>query len=574
MTVKRYFYSICLLIMQAIFFPGWLSAQDFLKGSEVHGSSQADVIYYLPDSKMGITDSSIAGRLIRMNGFTEVNYSLGDFSAGMRFEAYLPPLLGYDAQYEGLGVPYWYARYKNDFIDVTAGNFYEQFGYGMMFRTYQEWTLGFDNSLKGLRVKVMPYKGITIKGVYGVQRYYWEPYKDGNRGIVKGIDGDFYLNDVFTGMSGSKLKVSVGGTFVSVFQKNATREFVQDGKVYEMKLPQNVANYGGRINLDYSGFSLYSEYAHKINDPEARNNYIYKDGNGLFANIGYTRPGLGISVMTKWIDNMGYKSDRTVTNNMVDINYLPAITKEHTYALASMYPYATQPTGEAGLGATFTYHLKKNSKLGGKTGMSIVANFSQVNSIKKSPINDTVAIGQTATKGYNTAFFSVGNDVYYQEASLEVTKKFSKSWKGIFTYMYQTYNKLVVEGHTDHHDNSMVYSQIGIADVTWNITKKNSVRAELQGLWTRQDKGNWVAGLIEYTIAPHWFITIQDQWNYGNEDASQRLHYYNVSGSYNWNSTRISLSYGRQREGVICVGGVCRYVPASSGVTLTFTTSF
>jgi len=574
MTVKRYFYSICLLIMQAIFFPGWLSAQDFLKGSEVHGSSQADAIYYLPDSKMGITDSSIAGRLIRMNGFTEVNYSLGDFSAGMRFEAYLPPLLGYDAQYEGLGVPYWYARYKNDFIDVTAGNFYEQFGYGMMFRTYQEWTLGYDNSLRGLRVKVMPYKGITIKGVYGVQRYYWEPYEDGNRGIVKGFDGDFYLNDVFTGMSGSKLKVSVGGTFVSVFQKNATREFVQDGKVYEMKLPQNVANYGGRINLDYSGFSLYSEYAHKINDPEARNNYIYKDGNGLFANIGYTRPGLGISVMTKWIDNMGYKSDRTVTNNMVDINYLPAITKEHTYALASMYPYVTQPTGEAGLGATFTYHLKKNSKLGGKTGMSIVANFSQVNSIKKSPINDTVAIGQTATKGYNTAFFSVGNDIYYQEASLEVTKKFSKSWKGIFTYIYQTYNKLVVEGHTDHHDNSMVYSQIGIADVTWNITKKNSVRAELQGLWTRQDKGNWVAGLIEYTIAPHWFITIQDQWNYGNEDASQRLHYYNVSGSYNWNSTRISLSYGRQREGVICVGGVCRYVPASSGVTLTFTTSF
>jgi hypothetical protein len=572
--VKRYFYTICLLIAQAIFFPGWLSAQNFLKGSEVHGSSQADAIYYLPDSKMGITDSSIAGRLIRMNGFTEVNYSLGDFTAGMRFEAYLPPLLGYDAQNEGLGVPYWYARYKNDFIDVTAGNFYEQFGYGMMFRTYQEWTLGFDNSLKGLRVKVMPYKGITIKGVYGVQRYYWEPYEDGNRGIVKGIDGDFFLNDVFTGMSGSKLKVSVGGTFVSVFQKNASREFVQDGKVYEMKLPQNVANYGGRINLDYSGFSLYSEYAHKINDPEARNNYIYKDGNGLFANIGYTRPGLGIAVMTKWIDNMGYKSDRTVTNNMVDINYLPAITKEHTYALASMYPYATQPTGEAGLGATFTYHLKKNSKLGGKTGMSLVANFSQVNSIKKSQINDSVAIGQTATKGYNTTFFSVGNDIYYQEASLEVTKKFSKSWKGIFTYMYQTYNKLVVEGHTDHHDNSMVYSQIGIADVTWNITKKNSMRAELQGLWTRQDKGNWVAGLIEYTIAPHWFITIQDQWNYGNEDTSQRLHYYNVSGSYNWNSTRISLSYGRQREGVICVGGVCRYVPASSGVTLTFTTSF
>ncbi len=79
--------------------------------------------------------------------------------------------------------------------------------------------------------------------------------------------------------------------------------------------------------------------------------------------------------MSKWIDNMSYKSDRTIINNMVDINYLPAISKEHTYALASMYPYATQPTGEIGLSATVTMHLRKNSALGGKNGMTIAANF-------------------------------------------------------------------------------------------------------------------------------------------------------------------------------------------------------
>ena len=128
--------------------PVLLKAQDFLKGSEVHGSMQADATYYLTDPKTGITDSTLAGKLIRMNAFTEVNYSLGNFTAGMRFEAYLPPLTGYDVQYNGVGVPYWYVNYKNDFIDITAGNFYEQFGYGMMLRTYQEWTLGYDNSLR------------------------------------------------------------------------------------------------------------------------------------------------------------------------------------------------------------------------------------------------------------------------------------------------------------------------------------------------------------------------------------------------------------------------------------------
>ena len=34
------------------------------------------------------------------------------------------------------------------------------------------------------------------------------------------------------------------------------------------------------------------------------------------------------------------------------------------------------------------------------------------------------------------------------------------------------------------------------------------------------------------------------------------------------------LSYGKQREGIICVGGVCRQVPAANGFSVTITSSF
>ena len=34
------------------------------------------------------------------------------------------------------------------------------------------------------------------------------------------------------------------------------------------------------------------------------------------------------------------------------------------------------------------------------------------------------------------------------------------------------------------------------------------------------------------------------------------------------------LQYGKQRAGVFCVGGVCRAVPASNGLTFSFTSSF
>ncbi|HNY02359.1 MAG TPA: DUF6029 family protein [Bacteroidales bacterium] len=544
-------------------------SQEALKGSEIHGSMQADATYYLTDTKTGITDTTLAGKLIRMNAFTEVNYSLGNFTAGVRFESYLPPLTGYDVQYNGTGAPYWYASYKNDFIDVTAGNFYEQFGNGMILRTYQEWTLGYDNSLRGLRVKFTPYHGITLKGVYGVQRYYWEPYKDYNRGIVKGADADFFLNDIFTGMKDARLKLTLGGSFVSDYQQGATKEFTSGTQILTLTLPENVACYGGRFNLNLGGFNWQTEYAHKINDPTALNNYIYKSGNGLFTNLSWASKGIGLSVMSKWIDNMSYKSDRRDTKNMVNINYLPAITKEHTYALASMYPYSTQPNGEVGIAAAATFHFAKNSWLGGKTGLTVAANFSQVNGLKKTALNDTTMIGQTGTEGYKSSFYGFGDEVYYQDANLEVSKKFGKKWKGIFSYLYQTYNKLIIEGHE-----GTIYSNIGVADISWNITKKVSLRGEFQGLWTKQDKGNWVAGLAELTVSPSWFVSVMDQYNYGNDDTDQRLNYYTFSAGYTHHSTRIAVSYGRQREGIICVGGVCRYVPATNGFTLTVTSSF
>jgi len=570
--LKKFYYLFPGLVFLCLQFPVAVTGQDFLKNSSLSGSFQSDVAYYLKDSKMGITDSTLDGKVIRMNAFTEVNYSIGNFSAGLRFEAYLPPLIGYDIQYNGLGIPYWYVNYKNDKIDITAGNFYEQFGNGQMLRTYQEWTLGYDNSLKGIRVKFMPVNGITLKGVYGVQRDYWIPFKDNNRGVVKGFDADFYLNDIFPKMYDSRVKLTFGGSIVSDYQKGKAMTVIENHKLYELKLPENVATYGGRVNLNVGGFNFYTEYAYKINDPSAINNYIYKNGDALFASLSYSRTGLGISLKAKRIDNMSYKSDRTVTTNQLDINYLPPVTNEHSYALASMYPYATQPNGEFGFAGTITFKIKKNTKLGGKNGLSIVLNFAQVNGIGKNPLNDTTAVDQTGTLGYTSSFFKISKELFYQDVNLEVTKKFGKKWKGIFTYYYISYNKDVIQGYNQLY--GTIYSHTGVVDMTYLVTKKVSLRGELQGLWTKEDKGNWAAGLLELTISPKWFVSVMDQWNYGNPVISHRLHYYLISAGFIYNTTRLSLSYGRQREGILCVGGVCRYVPASSGLILTITSSF
>ena len=120
----------------------------------------------------------------------------------------------------------------------------------------------------------------------------------------------------------------------------------------------------------------------------------------------------------------------------------------------------------------------------------------------------------------------------------------------------------------------MMRGHLVAADLQYKITNKHALRLEAQHLYTKDDKGSWVYGMLEYSISPHWFISVGDQWNYGNENANMRLHYYNVAAAYVWNTTRVAVNFGKTQEGILCIGGVCRAVPASYGFGLSLTTSF
>ncbi len=546
-------------------------AQSFIENGKVTGSFQFDGQYYGTDEKLGITDSTLDGKLFRMNGFGNIIYTNGNFRAGLRYEAYLPPIAGFNAKYEGHGIPYYFAEYQFKNIQITVGNFYEQFGNGLVLRSYEEWTLGYDNSIRGVRVKFQPYKGITLKGLIGTQRYYWEPYFNGDRGIVRGLDGEFYLNDMFKGMAESKARIILGGSFVSNYEKVKDKTLVRDTTTYKYNLPSNVAAYAGRLRLIYGGFQLNTEYAYKINNPSAMNNYIYKNGELFLASVSYSQKGFGISLSGKRIDNMSYKSRSTELGEALDINYMPPSTHSQTYSLATIYPYATQPNGEIGIQGKVNYTIPKRSKLGGKYGTRIELNYSNIFNIDKQPVAEGIPIDSTGTLGYKSDFLAIGEPKYFESFDVILNKKFSKTFKMILSYVYQAYNIDVIEGHTGE---PMVYAHIGIADMTYKFTPTKSLRMEVQHLFTEQDRGDWAMALLEFNIAPKWFFTVYDEYNYGNPDTDMQLHYYSAAMAYVQGTTRISLSYGRQREGLLCVGGVCRAVPAANGVSISISSSF
>jgi hypothetical protein len=497
-----------------------------------------------------------------------VFYTQGNFKAGLRFESYLPRIQGYPNRFDGTGIGMRYVGYQNDFVDVTLGTFYEQFGTGLALRTYEDRNLGYDNLLDGMRIVLRPGKGVVLKGVYGTQRL---SFQQGQiihgAGLVRGTDAEWHLNEGLTFLKDKKLDVVLGASFVSKFQEDDNPEWV---------LPQNVASYGGRLKLTYGNFYADAEFIQKGQDPSSDNQYIYNNGHAAIFNLRYTKKGLGILLSGKSVDNMSYRSDRTKDLQDLLINFLPSLNKTHTYNLvATLYPYATQPMGEVAYQADVLYTFKKGTKLGGKYGTTLGLNFSTT--YRPEQTLNGIDLNDSSRVVYHTRPFALSDSLYWQDINFNITKKFNKQWSGILSFYDIKINNDVVKVSDAK---GIIHSRIVVLEGTYKINTHNALRWELQGMWVQKnaeginDKGNWATALIEYTISPGWFFSAMNQYNYGNADVSKRVNYPIVTCGYIKDATRLTVSYGRQRAGLFCVGGVCRPVPANNGLMINLTHSF
>lgn len=526
------------------------------KWGEIHGSVQFDAQYYNPDSAIGAPP---VPEKFLMNGYTNLIYTKGRFTAGIRYEGYYNVLQGFDQRFSGQGIPYRFASFDADFLHITVGGFYEQFGSGMILRAYEERGLGFDTFIEGARVKSHILGGIYLKALVGKQRFYF----DYGEGLVRAFDGEIAINETFKALSEAKTRVTLGGSFVSKYQKDNDTD---------LELPENVGAWAARFSVLHGGLNVSAEYVRRGQDPQASNVLVTEDGDvrpnynigeALLVTGSYTRKGLGIVASIKRLDNMNFRSDRNAILFDLNINFLPASTKQHTYLLAAgLYPYATQPNGEWGFQLDASYKIPRKSLLGGKYGMTLAANYSRAHGLRQN-------LNENGT-GYSTNFFELG-DLFFSDFNFEVNKKINKYHKFTIKYLNLHFDIDVVQGKPGADP---VKANIIIAEMTHKIGKKHAIRWEAQGLFTKQDMRDWVAILLEYTWSPHVFVAFVGQYNYSNPKPDQRIFYPTVQVGYIKDATRVTLQYGRQRAGIFCVGGVCRNVPASNGVALSVSTSF
>ena len=525
------------------------------------GSIQSDMLVPQSDSKIGAEKTED----FQTNTYVDLMLQHKDFEAGARLEYLEHPLPGFENDFDGWGVPNFYVKGKLSWAELTVGTFYEQFGSGFILRTYEERSLGIDNSLLGGRLLLKPMKGVTLKALGGHQRHYWE----WNDAWLSGADAEVSLDEWVPAMQQHNTHLLLGASWVN---KHEDQQTIMADLTHKLNLPKYVNAWDVRAQLNKGNFSILAEYAQKTDDPQFANGYIYRKGSAAMLSTSYSQKGLSLLLQAKRSENMASKSDRTVIGTSSAINHLPAFTQNQTYALTALYPYATQlADGEWAYQAELGYNFKRKSALGGKYGMNLKVNYSYVRAIDrqfKNGFNGNAIGGQMAlagTDGYSSKFFKWGSQTYYQDLDIQLSRKFTKQFKLTLMYMNQLYNKTQIEGH-----GGMIHSDIFVADGKYQFSPKTTLRVEAQYLSTKDDEGDWLYGLAELSLVPHWMITVSDMYNSGETNT----HYYQGLVTYNTGAHRLQVGYGRTRAGYNCSGGVCRWIPAQRGFTLSYNYNF
>lgn len=533
----------------------------------VSGSVQSDMmIAPQVDESIGAYEDSYDNKSFLTNTYVDVLLQSKYVDAGVRGELTQWPMPGFQDAYndfKGWGVPNAWAKGKFGNVEVTLGTYYEQFGSGFILRSYEERSLGIDNSLLGAKVTMKPFKGTKLTALSGIQRNYWSWDKDN---IVSGADVELSFSDWFKALQQSGTRITLGGSWVNKYEK-ADEEVMADA-THMLNLPEYTNAFDARLVFQKASFSMLAEYAWKSQDPNMLNNYNYNNGTAAMLSMSYAAKGLSVLAQAKRSENMGFRSKRSMSplSKSCYINHLPAFTVDQTYALAALYPYATQTEGEWAFQGGLGYNFKKKTALGGKYGTKVKLNYSLVRGLQ----HDN-AKGERGSDGLDNKFFEIGS-VYYQDLDLQMEKRLTKSFDIHLMYMYQQYNKGVIQ-----NEGGNIYSNIFIGEGKYKFNKKYTLRAEAQYLSTKHESGDWYFGLVELSVAPYLMFSVSDQIGHTEPTAGEYgdlTHYYKGSVTFNYNSHRIMLSYGSTRAGYNCTGGVCRYVPASKGLTINYNYNF
>ena len=150
------------------------------KYGSLSGGFETNTIYYMKDDKTG---AQRPDDRFGSNNYLNLDYRWRNFSIGIQYEAYLPVLQGFSNALNDNGIVYKYVAFEDKDLKIRVGDFYEQFGSGLIFRAYEERSLGLNTSLEGVKLFYSYRDKVSVRGIYGRPRKYMEHASSWARGF-------------------------------------------------------------------------------------------------------------------------------------------------------------------------------------------------------------------------------------------------------------------------------------------------------------------------------------------------------------------------------------------------------
>ncbi|MEP7323058.1 MAG: DUF6029 family protein [Saprospiraceae bacterium] len=520
-----------------------VSSQDELDHTGVFNAyltTQAGI--FIRDSSIGASGTpQYDHQLFGSETWLDTRYSNWGFDFGLRFDLYNNSnLINPQASFNKQGIGRWFIKKDFSTLGFEAGYIYDQIGSGVIYRAYEQRNLGIDNALYGLKLNYQWNADWHIKAFAGKQKKQFDLYES----VIKGISIDGYIQSKDSmswswapgvGMIGRTLddeSMTNLLSAISTYQKED--QFLPKYNSYAFSLYNQI-----RIK----NVGLFLETALKsrdvLNDPNGERKsstgtiirgpkFINTLGHVFYGSLNYSKPRWGFSLEGKHTKYFGLRTRPQESGNNGLIHFIPPMARQNSYRLLSFYPPATQDLSELALQGELRISLKSDWDL----------------TLHQSTIN------------------TLDHQKLYREYLIESSSRKDDQYTLITGIQWREYNQEVYEGKPKA---LLVKTITPYIDFSKQLDEVRSWRLDIEYMFSKQDQGSWANVLIEYSIAPLWVFSISDMYNI-KPVSGDKHNYYTAGFVYNKEATRVGFSFVRQRSGIVCSGGICRYEPAFNGI--------
>lgn len=452
-----------------------------------------------------------------------LDYRYNIFSAGIRFVAFQPndPNPGINRGKEKFaGIDYKYIKAEfgssDKGLEVTAGNFYSLFSYGMVLKSYEDRNIRVDNNLLGIKLNAR-YGGFNLTALSGSA----ETVEDERRDILHAADIEY------TGFTNFKIGATqaINIPFTEGAPKTSLTSF--------------------RVKPTFGNIDLYAEYGIKNNEQIESQISSSTAGKGFYGSGSFYAGSFSLIGEYKFYDNFAFTS----SDGSIIYNTPPAVRRDYTYSLLNRHPSPLNQNNEQGFQIEGNYFLTDNTFFNASYGVT-----------KTLPSSSFYQRVNNSNLEVRTQL----EEIYFQ-ANHQISEKLNAVLAFGYNEEFETGTKNITP---------IVEAKYYLDDV--NTIRLIFEHQQTKNIITNEEYFTDLV-LFEFLHSPDFSIAIAGEMQTKEPVEGRKIRptWKFIQTSFQFDeTTNLSLLIGSRQAGNICVGGICRFEPEFNGVELKMLTRF